>query len=227
MQKENDIPFSHELVRKLIHLTSLSIPIAYYYWSRQTMLEILVPLAAASVLIDIGRFYVPPVAKWFYAAFRPLLREHERDHSRKLLNGASYVLISAVLCVFVFPKLVTITSFSVLIISDTAAALVGRRYGKNKFFQKSLEGAAGFFISALVVILVIPKLQEGAAEYVVAIIGAAVATIVESASIEMHMDDNLSIPISMGLTMWGLFYVLSVIQPEQYLSLYNALVAYR
>lgn len=227
MHRENDIPFSHELVRKSIHLSSLSIPIAYYYWSRQTMLEILIPLAAVSVLLDMGRFYIPTLAKWFYAAFRPLLREHERDHSRKLLSGASYVLVSAVICIFIFPKLITVTSFSVLIISDTTAALVGRKYGKNKFFQKSLEGAAGFFISALVVITVIPKLQDGAAEYVVAIIGAAVATVVESASIEMRMDDNLSIPISMGLTMYILFYALSVMQPDQYLSLYNALVAYQ
>jgi dolichol kinase len=227
MQKENDIPFSHELVRKFIHLLSLSIPIAYFYWSRQTMLEMLVPLAALSVLLDMGRYYIPTLAKWFYAAFHQLLREHERDHSRKLLSGASYVFVSAVVCIFVFPKLITITSFSVLIISDTSAALIGRRYGKNKFFQKSLEGATGFFVSALIVITVIPKLQDGAAEYVVAIIGAAVATIVESASIEMRMDDNLSIPISMGLTMWGLFYVLSIIQPEQYLSLYNALMVYQ
>ncbi|HET7152796.1 MAG TPA: SEC59/DGK1/VTE5 family protein [Candidatus Kapabacteria bacterium] len=227
MQREHDIPFSRELVRKSIHLSSLSIPIAYYYWSRQTMLEILIPLAAVSVLLDMGRFYIPTLAKWFYAAFRPLLREHERDHSRKLLSGASYVFVSAVICIFIFPKLITVTSFSVLIISDTTAALVGRKYGKNKFFHKSLEGAAGFFISALVVITVVPKLQDGGAEYIVAIIGAAVATVVESASIEMRMDDNLSIPLSMGLTMYILFYALSVMQPDQYLSLYNALVAYQ
>jgi len=227
MQRENDIPFSHELVRKSIHLLSLSIPIAYYYWSRQTMLEILVPLAALSVLLDTGRYYSITLAKWFYAVFRPLLREHERDHSRKLLSGASYVFVSAVICIFIFPKLITVTSFSVLIISDTTAALVGRKYGKNKFFQKSLEGAAGFFVSALVVITIVPKLQDGAAEYVIAIIGAAVATIVESASIEMRMDDNLSIPLSMGLTMYILFYALSIMQPDQYLSLYNALVAYQ
>jgi dolichol kinase len=32
--------------------------------------------------------------------------------------------------------------------------------------------------------------------------GAAVCTLVEAASVRLHVDDNLSIPFSMALTMW-------------------------
>ena len=135
------------------------------------------------------------------------MRSHEHDERSKRLNGATHVLISATLCVIIFPKLITITAFAVLIISDSAAALVGRRFGRKKFLSKSVEGSAAFFLSALVVIAATPKISSGAGEYFIAIVAAAIGTIVEALSV--GIDDNLSIPISIGTVMWllyGLFY---------------------
>src|SRR5579872_5584490 len=105
MEKANEITYGNELLRKSIHLSSLSIPIVYYYISRTTALSILVPLAVTSVALDMGRHYLPVLNTWYNAMFRFLLRPHELDESRKLLNGASWVLIAAVTCVFLFPKL--------------------------------------------------------------------------------------------------------------------------
>jgi len=227
MQQANDIPYDKEIERKAIHLSSIAIPIAYYYLPRALTLEILVPVAVLSLALDIGRYYNPAIARWFYATFKHLLRPHELDTKRKLLSGATYVFVSAVICVSIFPKLITVAAFSVLIVSDTAAALIGRRYGKTKFFQKSREGAIAFFISALLVIAVIPKLQSDIAVYIATAISAFVATIVEAASIVLRVDDNLAVPLSMGCTMWALMYFLSAIFPERYEVLYTAIVGWK
>ena len=127
--------------------------------------------------------------------------------ARKRLNGATYVLIAATISVLVFPKVIAVTSFTILIISDLTAALVGKRFGKHRFFGKSLEGSAAFLLSALVVVAIVPKVEYRAGEYILQAAAAVVGTIVEA--LPISVDDNLSIPLSIGLTMWGayaLFY---------------------
>ncbi|HTR81941.1 MAG TPA: SEC59/DGK1/VTE5 family protein [Bacteroidota bacterium] len=204
---EQNIDYRAEIIRKSIHLCSLSIPIIYYFISRVQALWLLAPVTLAFLSVDILRHYHAPTARLFYATFGRLLRTHEHDAHVKRLSGATHVLISATVCVFIFPKLITITAFAILIISDSAAALVGRRFGSRKFLKKSVEGSAAFFLSALIVIAATPKISTSAGEYVIAIAAALVGTVIEASAI--GIDDNLSIPISIGAVMWllyGVFY---------------------
>lgn len=200
---EKNIDYKAEIFRKSIHLCSLSIPIIYYFISREMALVLLAPITLVFLVVDLLRHFHPPTAKIFYETFGWMLRSHEHDERKKRLSGATHVLISATLCVLIFPKLITITSFAILIISDSAAALVGRRFGKRKFLRKSFEGSAAFFCTALVVIATTPKVSSEAGEYVIAAIAAAVATVIEAKS--TGIDDNLSIPISVGVVMWALY----------------------
>ena len=204
---KGSINYRDEVVRKLIHLCSLSIPIIYYFVSKTTAIIILSIVSFVALVIDISRYFSPIAGKLFYSIFGFLLREHELDTRKKNLNGATYVLISAVLCVVIFPKILFITAFSVLIISDSLAALIGRKYGRHKFLSKSLEGTLAFFISAIIVILFTPKVEGLFLEYLIGIFAAAIGAIVENISFGFA-DDNLSIPISIGLSMWLLYAVL-------------------
>ncbi len=201
------INYKDELIRKLIHLFSLSIPAVYYFTPRSTAIVILTCLTAAALLIDLGRYYLKDVGKIFYNIFGFMLREHEIDHRKKNLNGATYVLLSALICVIIFPKIFFITSFSILIISDSMAALIGRKFGKHKLFYKSWEGTLAFFFSASIVIFFTPKLQGSFTEYLIGIIASMIGAIVENISFGFA-DDNLSIPISISLTMWILYILL-------------------
>jgi dolichol kinase len=201
------IQYKDELFRKLIHLFSLSIPIVYYFIPTETAAIILGILAAMALIIDLGRYLHPETGKIFYKMFGFLLREHELDHKKKNLNGATYVLISALISVLIFPKVIFISAFSILIISDSAAALVGRKFGKRKFLSKSLEGTLTFFVSACIVILFTPKVNGFFEEYLIGFIAAFVGAIVENISFKL-VDDNLSIPLSVGFTMWGLYLAL-------------------
>ncbi len=205
LEQKATIDFKNELIRKGIHLLSLSIPIIYYFIPRSLALRLLLPITAAFVIVDLGRYYVPAISTWFYHWFGWLLRHHEQGGKIKHLNGASNVLISALLCVLIFPKIIMINAFTILIISDTASALIGRRFGKHRFLAKSLEGSTAFFLSAVLVILVAPKIHYHPMEYLIGIFGAFVGTIVEALS--SHIDDNLSIPLSIGFVLWGLYAV--------------------
>lgn len=201
------IQYKDELFRKLIHLTSLSIPIVYYFITAETAALILGILAGVALVIDLGRYIHPEIGKIFYKYFGFLLREHELDHKKKNLNGATYVLISALISVLIFPKVIFISAFSILIISDSLAALIGRKFGKHKFLSKSLEGTLTFFVSACIVILFTPKVGGFFDEYLIGFIAAFVGAIVENISFKL-VDDNLSIPLSVGFSMWGLYLAL-------------------
>ncbi len=214
-----------ELVRKGIHLCSLAIVITYaLFWTQSTMLWILLPLTGLAILIDYGRHYIPAVDRVFRAVFGPILREHETDVVRKLLSGGTYVFISASLCVILFPKVIAITSFAILIVSDATSALIGRRFGKHRFFDKSVEGSTAFFVSAMIVVLVAPKASGLAIEYAIGILGAVVATLVEAMSVRLRVDDNFSVPCAAGITMWVTYLLVSLLQDPSYSTMYWNLI---
>ncbi len=206
LQSKATIDYKSEFIRKSIHLCSLSIPTVYFFISRQLALEILVPMFLAFLIVDLARFYHKPVQAWFYRWFGWLLRKHETDHKTKRLTGATNILFSAIVCVLIFPKIITVNAFAILIISDITSALFGRRFGRRRFFQKSLEGAMAFFVSAVVVVFLAPKVRGLALEYAIGVFAAAVGAVVEAASTKI--DDNISVPLAIGLVIWGLYALL-------------------
>lgn len=211
------IKYRDELVRKLIHLFSLSIPIIYYFIPTATSITLLAGLTIFAFIVDGGRFISKSFADFFYRFFGFLLRKHELDKEKKNLTGATYVLLSALICAIIFPKVIFVTAFTILIISDTMAALIGRKFGKRKFLRKSFEGTLSFFISASIVVFLTPKVSNYPMEYVIGIVAAFIGAIVENISYGFA-DDNLSIPLSVGITMWVLYLI---IFPNLELVLHN------
>ena len=195
--------YGTELIRKSIHLCSLSIPLVYYWITKAQALSILIPLALVLGVLDVVRLYHPATGRLYSKYLGFLLRAHERtEHGRKL-NGATYVLLSAIICVLLFPKVIVITAFAVLIISDTSAALIGRRFGRHRFLNKSLEGSTAFFLSGLIVVALAPKIAWSPVEYAIGAGAILLGTIVEASPVPL--DDNLSIPLSIGAAMWVMY----------------------
>lgn len=195
-----DTSYRAELIRKAIHFSSIAIPIFYFFTPRSVALGALIPLAAVGLCIDVARLYSPPVEEWCTHAFGWLLRKKETDKVHKRLNGATCVLISATVCVLVFPKIIAITSFIILIISDMMSALVGRRFGRHKLFDKSIEGSAAFFLSALLIVIFIPKIDYLFGEYIIGGVAAAGGAVIEA--LPWDIDDNLTIPLAVGSILW-------------------------
>lgn len=205
LHKKATIHYGAELIRKGIHLCSLSIPVVYYHISRETALFILIPITAAFFVADVARYTVPAVSAWYYRTFGTLLRQHEQDHNARRLTGATNILLSAVVCVALLPKIITVNAFAILIISDTTSALIGRRFGTRRFLGKSLEGTIAFFFSAGLVVLVAPKVTGTPVEYLVWIAGAATGALAEASL--TRVDDNISVPLTIGLVVWVLYWL--------------------
>jgi dolichol kinase len=217
----DDIPnidknYKIEFVRKAIHFCSLSIPVFYFFLPKIAALSILIPVTALFVVFDVARYYSKTGAKLFYKYFGWLLRNYEIDNKRMRLTGASNILISAIICIIIFPKLIVVTAFAILIISDSSAALIGRRFGKHKFFKKSLEGSVAFFVSAILMAVIATKTQYAymqnsnmeysSLEFLIAIIASGIGAVMEASSVVV--DDNYTIPLSIGFVMWILYALL-------------------
>jgi dolichol kinase len=61
-------------------------------------------------------------------------------------------------------------------------------------------------------------------EYFIGAFAAIVGGVAEAASVSLHLDDNFSIPVSVGFTMWGLYWLMSLLDPAGYGALYQKLL---
>jgi dolichol kinase len=205
MTNNRQITYRSELLRKGIHLMSLSIPVMYALLPKETILWFLAPLTLIFVFLDLISHRSGVIRNLLLRYFGSMMRTHELQVDKVMLNGASYVLIAACLCVMVFPKMIAVTAFSILIVSDICAALIGRRYGSHSFLDKSLEGTFAFAASAVAVVMVIAELFSQSGAFLVAgIIGSLVGAFVENLSPRFRVDDNISIPFSIGITMYAI-----------------------
>jgi len=201
-KKLENISYEQEVLRKGVHLMSLSIPLIYIFVTREFALTILLPLTILAVLIDILAKYDNFVRKYLYQYFGKMLRTHEKNSDILVLNGASWVLIAALATIFFFPKVIAVIAFMILIISDISAALIGRRFGKHKILDKSIEGTAAFIVSGFLVVWIVGIIYRADIWYYIAgYSGAFIGGIFELVSTKLKLDDNLSIPISVGITM--------------------------
>lgn len=199
------ISMKKELQRKLIHLTSLAIPIACIWVSRETALWVLAPLTLLGLAVEFLRTRVDAVDRFILNIVGPMLRPHETRQGKGKVSGATWVLLSATLCVLIFPREVMVTSFAVLIVSDTAAALIGRPFGRHRFLSKSVEGSLAFVVSAVGVVVASAAIFQGSDSFIFfGAIAALIAALVEAVSDGARIDDNLTIPLSFGMAFWGL-----------------------
>lgn len=192
------ISFASELKRKFIHISSAWIAFAYIFLSRDLMIGILAFLFLGSLFSDIMRFY----SKWFNDFYMkvvgPVLRSHEVKLRGITLTGATYLMFSALLSVLIFPKEVAISAIFLMTIGDAAAAVIGKSFGKIKFYSKTFEGGLAFFIAGLIIVLLTPKLSNNVNEYYIGIAAVFITSIIEM--LPLKLDDNITVPIVFGLS---------------------------
>ena len=102
-----------ESARKLFHMIGLVVPVVYVFTSRRFAIQILVPLTATSVFIDLVRHRHGKTYDIVTKIFGSILRRHEQDREAKNLNGVTWFLIGVTVATIVFPKDITIISVTV------------------------------------------------------------------------------------------------------------------
>lgn len=197
MASDAQISFSAELVRKGIHLFALIIPIGYSLVTFPTAIFWVTLAAVVSILLDIARFRGWVLWSWVAAIITPIIRQHEISGG---FTGASYILTTSVVTIIFFPKTIAIAALVFIIVGDTAAALIGRKFGRLRYLGgKSLEGSAACLVASFLASLLVPGLPLAAG-----LIGAFTATVVEALS--GSLDDNLTVPLASGLAMLAVMH---------------------
>lgn len=183
------VSIKRELQRKAIHLGMIIIPVWVYLVPKNWAVLGLIIATFATVVVDLLRLSDQKLKRFFLRLFRSLIRSHEEEH----LLGSTYFMIAALLSALVFEKSIAVAAMTYLVVGDTAAAVVGKKYGKAHYWGKSLHGSLACFLSCLVIGAVL------LAKPWVFIAGAAAATIIEA--LPVPMDDNMRVPIFSGLIM--------------------------
>lgn len=192
-------PWLSEARRKAIHLGSLVLPLALVFeplpWprGRAEWSWLLIVLGAGALAIDVLRVHERRVGHVFRVIFGGMLREHERWS----LLGSTYLLIAALLAVEIFPQPVAAAALGFTILGDGFAGLVGRGWGRARFFGKSLEGTLAGFGACLAWAAFLASF--GHLPWGILVVGALVASLVEL--LPIPLDDNLGITLIAGYAM--------------------------
>lgn len=203
-KKEVDISYASEIRRKLIHLFSLSIPLIYIHIDKSLALILISIVTVIIVFLDVGSKKIPFVTNFMNTFFGDILRKHEKKKKKFRLNGASWLTISAFLTILIFPKIVAVVAFTILIISDISSALIGKKFGKIKIFKKkTLEGSIAFFVSASIIVFIYQQVYNAGSSFLlIGIFAALVSAFFEAISKKIKIDDNLLAPISFSIVFW-------------------------
>ena len=190
----------HEYQRKAIHLFNLIIPFSYWFIipDQNKFKIIIITFTALFILADYFRTKSKLIKKLFIIFFDKMLREHEL---KGRFTGATWVMISASVTILVFPKYIAIISLIFMSIGDTFAALIGRKFGKLKIYDKSFEGFLGGLIACLVAAYYYDPLP-----FYISGVGALTAMLFET--LPLPLDDNFRIPIGSAIIMTILLGVL-------------------
>ena len=189
------IPLS-EYKRKLIHLFNLAIPFSYLYifpekWVFVKFLSILMVLF---IIFDILRHKVAWVKSLFTLFINSMLRSHEQEGK---LTGATWVMIGAVISIILFSKPVAIIALIFMSLGDSAAGLIGQRYGKHKIWNKSWEGFFGGLFVCIIIGIIYSLLTT--LPMTISLSGAVAAMVMEI--LPIPLDDNFKIPLGAGAIM--------------------------
>lgn len=189
--------FENELKRKSIHFfCGLCIPLGYYFFPEghlNTGRLILLIITIGSWFVDVFRHYIPPLQNIFLKLFSVMLRPHEIQK----ISGASYLLLASTISIYLYPHDIAVMVLLFLVIGDTAAALIGKQYGKTPLWGKSLEGSFACFLVCFIIALMVTNFSVELCFF-----AAFIATLSELAP--LPIDDNFRIPIISGLLVWAI-----------------------
>lgn len=184
------LDYKGEVWRKLLHLLAMVMPIGYHLAPRRVALAAILAAFLLFLFADICRLRRWRIQRYWTPVTDHIVRPKESGG----FTGATHILFSGFACLLLFALPAATLAMTTIILGDSAAALVGRRWGRHKFnhANRSWEGSLSFFAASVLGAFVIPGLP-----FWLGISGAVIGTLVEAFS--TTIDDNLSVPLVVGL----------------------------
>ena len=184
-----------EFSRKIFHLLNMVVPLIHVYLIKDRM-EMLIFLSFMLIFcffIEVFRTQYFILHKFFKKYLHTMMREYEREGE---ITGATWVFAGSLITIILIPDPYCIVALFFLAVGDTFAALVGINYPLLKIGRKTLSGSIACFVTCCIIGL----LFSFGLNTSTIIFGALIATLTELLSLKI--DDNLSIPIFSGLSMY-------------------------
>lgn len=198
-QQPTSFSFRNEVGRKALHLLALIVPLAMWWLGRTASLAVLVPFGIIAVTGDVLRVRNAVFRSFIHRVFGALMRPEEVPPlgGPIYINGATWVLLSATLLLLVYPIGVAVPAFVMFMIADAAAALVGSRFGRTRWWnsQRTVEGSVAFVVAAFLVLLPFSDIPSTAA-LACAVIGAG------AEALPRPLNDNMRVPFVAAGVLW-------------------------
>lgn len=173
--------------RTVVHASALLIPFIVEATSKCTVVAALIAITVAYSLSEALRLRsknLPLITRFTLA----MSRQDERPH---FVKAPIFLAIGIVLSLLAFPKSIAYASVTMVAVGDPVASYVGRRFGRIRVKQKTLEGfTAGLIVSCVSALLWVPPH--------LALVGSIVGMLLE---IIGSLYDNATIPIGAGSAM--------------------------
>lgn len=207
--ERHELPYHEEVRRKALHLLALALPLGTALLGKSTALFILLPAALFALSCDVLRSRSRRFARLIRRLFGPMMRADEwappedRADGRfgVRVNGATWTLVTMALLTLFFPLWMAVTAFSLFMIGDAAAALVGRRYGHTPWGDgpRTVEGSAAFAGTAGLTTALLVGTGYAAAPWWAAALAVGAATGAEA--LPRPLNDNLRVPFVAALAL--------------------------
>ncbi len=200
------ISYFQEFLRKLIHLSSLWMVAVIMLCPDEYRMVLAVIFGTAWILnISIEHAVacqVPYITPVYYFFFKKMLRKTPSPQDW-VISGGPPVWGAAFMVTLLFKPQGAATALAVMLIADTCAALVGRRFGKHKINGKSIEGCIAFIIGGLAAFGAVSAFYPplSAAGIIAGTAGILLAMLAELFEKQLHIDDNFSIPLLVGISL--------------------------
>jgi dolichol kinase len=183
-----------ELRRQLLHLTTVLIPLLYYFFpdikpftGQQWTMILFIVFGGLYVFADYFRRYSTFIKKVFLFFASPFIRDIEEEK----MTAASHIAITFFLILAIFPIRISVPACMLLSVADSASGIFGRWLGKNTWYkQYTYAGTIAFIIAGLLLyLLAFPYIPIWKAALVVVL-----CALFEG--LFSHFDDNVVIPIA-------------------------------
>ena len=186
------ITYKAEVWRKAIHLVALVVPLGMALLGKAWSLYLLVPTTLLAFTGDVMRVRSAWFAGFIQRFLGFMMRREEVPPvgGPVTINGATWVLLSATLLALIFPIRIAVAAFVMFMLSDAAAALVGRRFGRTRWggSNRTVEGSLAFLAMGLGIIALFPTIVFWVGA--VSVVAAALAEIPSG-----PFNDNLRVPM--------------------------------
>jgi len=177
-----------ENARKAVHLLALLVPLVSELTSKPLVVAVLSTITIVYVIGEVLRLKgngLPIITPITIKMSRP-------EERTSFIVRPAYFAIGIILALILYPSAIAYASICILAVGDSAAAIVGERFGHRRIVRrKTVEGfAAGLTAAFLLASFLVSPF--------IALLGAVGAMIMELLDVP---DDNLTMPIVAGALM--------------------------